>query len=163
MLQTALIAVLVILTLFQNRRLKTMSEALDKLTAEVAQIDTVIDSAISTIKGLAQQIRDSLTDPAALQRLADDLDAKSVALSAAIAESTSVVAEPVPFTPAPEPDPATEPAPADTTAETTGDDSATGTGSDGSDAGLAGDGTTIGGAAGSDVVDDGKTGKGKGK
>ena len=65
-----------------------MSAELDRLTASVAAEDTVIDSAVALINGLAQQIRDHANDPAALNALADDIDAKSAALSEAVTANT---------------------------------------------------------------------------
>lgn len=62
-----------------------MSQALDDLTAEVAAVHGVVDSAITLIQGLRQQIIDAGTDPAKLQALTDDLHAQEVALSAAVA------------------------------------------------------------------------------
>lgn len=79
-----------------------MSEQLDRLTTEVQQTGTVIDSAITLLNSLAQQIRDNATDPAALTQLADDLDAKQQALAAAITANT-------PASPAPAPAPTAAP------------------------------------------------------
>lgn len=61
-----------------------MSAELDRLTTEVQEISGEVDSAIILIGGLAQQIRDLQNEPAALAKLADDLDAKAHALGAAI-------------------------------------------------------------------------------
>ena len=65
-----------------------MSAELDRLTAEVTEMGAVVDSAVTLINGLAQQIRDLATDPAALNGLADELDAKANALAAAVAANT---------------------------------------------------------------------------
>ena len=62
-----------------------MSAELDTLTAQVTETNTVEDSAIVLIKGLADQIAALKTDPAALQALADSLHAKSDELAAAVA------------------------------------------------------------------------------
>lgn len=65
-----------------------MSAELTTLTQEVAEMGTVVDSAITLINGLAQQIRDLKDDPAALAALAASLDEKAGALSAAVAANT---------------------------------------------------------------------------
>jgi hypothetical protein len=61
-----------------------MSVELDRLTAEVAETKTVAASAVTLIEGLAQKIRDSVNDPAALTALADSLDADQTKIAAAI-------------------------------------------------------------------------------
>lgn len=69
-------------------RIATMSAALDRITQEVAETKTAIDSALTLIAGLAQQIRDLSTDPAALNALADELDAKQAEIAAAVTANT---------------------------------------------------------------------------
>jgi uncharacterized coiled-coil protein SlyX len=69
-------------------RIEEMSEALDRLTAEVAETHDAVDSAVALIAGLAQQIRDLSTDPAALNALADELDAQQAEIAAAVSENT---------------------------------------------------------------------------
>lgn len=71
-----------------------MSQQLDKLSQEVTQTTTVIDSAITLINGLSQQIRESVDDPAKLLDLANQLDAKQVALAEAVAANTPTPAAP---------------------------------------------------------------------
>lgn len=71
-----------------NAKVIRMSAQLDTLTQEVSEIGTVVDSAIVLINGLATQIAELKNDPAALQALADALDAKAAALAAAIAAGT---------------------------------------------------------------------------
>lgn len=61
---------------------------LDQIRAEVEENGSVTQSAITLIGGLAQQIRDLSTDPAALQALADQLDSQNSALAAAVAANT---------------------------------------------------------------------------
>ena len=65
-----------------------MSKELDTLTAQVAANDTVIESAIVLIQGLAAAIKAAGTDPAALQALVDSLAAEDAKLAAAVAENT---------------------------------------------------------------------------
>ncbi len=66
----------------------SMSAALDKITGEVTETKSIIESAVTLINGLAQQIRDLSEDPAALNALADDLDASSKSLADAVAANT---------------------------------------------------------------------------
>ena len=66
-----------------------MSAELDRLTTEVAETKTVIDSAITLLSGLSAQIRALKDDPAKLAALADDLDAKQQELAAAVTVNTT--------------------------------------------------------------------------
>lgn len=61
-----------------------MSAQLDTLTTEVQEAKTVSQSAVTLIQGLAQQIRDSVDDPAKLAALADELDKNTKELAAAV-------------------------------------------------------------------------------
>lgn len=81
-----------------KKELINMSAELDRLKASTAAIKTVADSAVALINGLAQQIRDNSTDPAALNALADELDADQAELAGAVSANTAP--------PAPEPEPA---------------------------------------------------------
>jgi hypothetical protein len=65
-----------------------MSEALDTLTLEVRELETVVDSAIALINGLAAQLRAIADDPAAILALAAELDAKEQELAAAVVANT---------------------------------------------------------------------------
>lgn len=72
-------------------RLQIMSDQLTALQAAVAAEDTVIDSAIALINGIAAEIAsagEAGADGPALQALADDITAKADALSAAVAANT---------------------------------------------------------------------------
>lgn len=71
-----------------NERLEIMQEQLDRLTTEVEETGTVVDSAITLLGSLSEQIRNNAGDPAALTELADKLDAKQSELAAAIAANT---------------------------------------------------------------------------
>ncbi len=77
------------------QEMKQMSAELDRLTTEVGETGTVVDSAIALIQGLAEQIRQLATDPVALGKLADDLDAKTNALAAAVEANTTPTPPPV--------------------------------------------------------------------
>lgn len=98
-----------------------MSDALDAamaaLTAEVANNDSVKDSATQMIHGLAAQIQARIGDAAALQSLVDHLKANDGAIAQAVVDGTGASLAPTPTpAPAPAPAPAATSAPADTTA-----------------------------------------------
>jgi len=69
-------------------RITTMSAELDRLTTEVGETRTVVDSAVLLLGQLADLIRANATDPAALNALADDLDRQQGDLAAAVAANT---------------------------------------------------------------------------
>jgi len=67
-----------------------MSQAdIDALRSTVEENNSVIDSAVVLINGLAAQIRDLSDDPAQLRTLADSLDQKSGELAAAVTANTA--------------------------------------------------------------------------
>jgi len=70
------------------QRLQIMSKQLDDLTADVAAEDTVVDSAVILLNGLSAALAAAGTDPVKLQTLADDITAKTAALSQAVAANT---------------------------------------------------------------------------
>lgn len=65
----------------------TMTKIQDLQTAVAAE-DTVIQSAVTLIQGLAQQIADAGTDPVALQAVIDDINAQAANLAAAVSTNT---------------------------------------------------------------------------
>ncbi len=65
-----------------------MSAILDRLTADVANLTSVDESAIALLNGLAQQIRDLAGDPAALAALADSIEAQNTSLASAVTANT---------------------------------------------------------------------------
>jgi hypothetical protein len=69
-------------------RLNAMSAALDRLTAEVGETATAVDSVLALVTGLADQIRALKEDPVKLAALADELEAKQAAIAAAVAANT---------------------------------------------------------------------------
>lgn len=87
------------------REVRIVSAELDRLALEVSEMQGAIDSAITLITGLGDMIRQIPADRAALNALADSLDAQAAALGAAVA------ANPLPVEPVPEPVP--EPPPAE--------------------------------------------------
>lgn len=77
----------------EEAELVTLAELKAKVEAEA----TVVNSAVTLINGLSQQLKDALAagaDPAAIQAIADELDAQSAALASAVAANT--IAEPTP-------------------------------------------------------------------
>lgn len=70
------------------RKVTHMSQQLDDLTTQVSANTSVIESALTLIQGLRQQIIDAGTDPAKLQALTDSLKAEDDKLAAAIADNT---------------------------------------------------------------------------
>lgn len=65
-----------------------MTEEIARLTTEVSETKTVAASAVTLIRGIAQQIRDNVANKAALTALADDLDASTNELGSAVTENT---------------------------------------------------------------------------
>jgi uncharacterized coiled-coil protein SlyX len=61
-----------------------------ELNAAVTAQRTVIDSAVTLLNGLHQQLADAIAanDPAAIQKVADDLAANTAALSQAVVTNT---------------------------------------------------------------------------
>ena len=69
-------------------KVETIMATLADLQAAVAAEDTAIDSAITLLNGLAQQIADLTPNQAAIDALAADVSAKTAALAAAITANT---------------------------------------------------------------------------
>ena len=65
-----------------------VNQDLANLQAAVAAEDTVIQSAVTLINGIAQRIADAGTDPVALQALTADVQAQASALAAAVTANT---------------------------------------------------------------------------
>ncbi len=72
-------------------KLEAIMSALDDLTAAVAAEDTVIDSAITLLKGLKDALDAAGTDPVALAALSADIAAKTTQLSDAVTANTPAV------------------------------------------------------------------------
>lgn len=79
------------------RKVNAMANELDRIESEVTDISGAVDSAVALLDKLAQLIRDNAGDPARLNKIADDIDAKGNALAAAVVAN--------------DPDAPTEPAP----------------------------------------------------
>jgi hypothetical protein len=69
-------------------RTEQMALDLVPLTTEVSEISTVVDSAVSLLSSIAQDIRDNVANQAKLTELAAQLDTKARVLGEAIAAST---------------------------------------------------------------------------
>jgi len=70
-----------------------MSKQLDEIAAATHRTETVIDSAIVLIQGFAAQIAALKDDPVALEALANEMNAKSDTLAAAVAANTPAAPE----------------------------------------------------------------------
>jgi TolA-binding protein len=68
--------------------IQTMSAQVQRIQDDVTNLTSISQSAIALIVGLAQQVRDNATDPAALNALADQLEASSADLAEAVAANT---------------------------------------------------------------------------
>jgi len=71
-----------------ERREKIMSAELDALTTQVTANESLEQSAITLIQGIAAQLAAIKDDPAKIQALADSLKASADTLSAAIVANT---------------------------------------------------------------------------
>lgn len=71
-----------------NGKVNVMSQQLADLKAQVERSNTVAQSAVTLIQGLAAQIASLKDDPAALQLLSDQLKAQSDSLAAAVSANT---------------------------------------------------------------------------
>lgn len=68
---------------------ESLMAILDPLTAEVAESKTIMESAVVLIEGIAAKLEAAKNDPVEIQRLADELNASSEPLAAAVAANTS--------------------------------------------------------------------------
>ena len=75
------------------------SEAVTRLTEEVAEAKTVNASARTLIAGLAERVRAVAGDEAATLALATELDAENAAMAQAVADGTIAEGEPTPTEP----------------------------------------------------------------
>lgn len=74
---------------FTNKRTLKMTAELERLRSEVADITSTVDAAAALIASMSTQIRENADNPAALNALADSLDASQAKLAAAVASGTS--------------------------------------------------------------------------
>lgn len=75
------------------QKLKTMADKFDVLTTEVSDLGTVVDSAVTLLDNIADQIADAKDDPEQIQVIVDGIRAKKTALAAAVAKNTSAAGE----------------------------------------------------------------------
>lgn len=75
------------LRLLQEQQ-KTMTAELQRLTATVTKLTNADDSMIALFKGLSAQLTAAKEDPAAVQLIADNLDAEAAKVSAAVLANT---------------------------------------------------------------------------
>lgn len=87
-----------------NQMEARMSKQLDDLAAAVEKVNQVEASAVTLIRGLAQQIQDAGTDANKLNDLRDSLLSRAAELGDAVAANT-------PASPTPPAEPATPPTP----------------------------------------------------
>jgi chromosome segregation ATPase len=76
-----------------NRKVNEMSAVLDRLTQQVSETKTVIDSAILLIQGLRDQLIAAQNDPERIQELIDELDASEQSLAQAVSDNTEPITE----------------------------------------------------------------------
>lgn len=76
-------------------------DAIDDLQAAVTAEDTVIASAVTLLNGIPALIAAAGTDPAKLQALTADIQAKTQALSQAVVANTPAASAPTSGTAAP--------------------------------------------------------------
>lgn len=70
-----------------------MTKAMEDLTREVAESRTVVQSAVTLIRGFKAKLDAAMADQAKLQELSDSLDADANTLAAAVAENTDAQPE----------------------------------------------------------------------
>lgn len=80
-----------------------MTQALDRLTAEVAEQRSATGSLIALVGGLADQLRQNAGDEEAIMTLADDLDAQQQEIADAVSANTPEAEAPSGETPVPAP------------------------------------------------------------
>lgn len=79
-----------------REREDAMSAEMDRLTEEVRQNRTVMESATTLLGTLARRVRDTAGDADAANRLADELDANTGTLAQAVTANTPAEGEPAP-------------------------------------------------------------------
>ena len=91
------------LALAVNQLEDTVALDMSRLESEVSENTDVVSGAAALLATLAQEVRDTAGDPAAVAALADKLDANNQALAAAVAANTPAAPEPAPEEPPAEP------------------------------------------------------------
>lgn len=80
----------------QTERLASMALDLSRLSAEIAENNDAISSAVTLLNQIAQELRDAAGNQAAVNALADQLDTQSNNLAAAVVANTPSAPEPTP-------------------------------------------------------------------
>lgn len=75
--------------------IQKMSAELDRISAEVTEMSDAVDSAVTLLGRLADLIRNNAGDPAALKKIADDLDSSGTKLAEAVVANTPADPDPV--------------------------------------------------------------------
>lgn len=75
-------------------RTDNLTAALDRITAEVAETRGAVQSFIVFAAGIAEQLRQNAHDEAAINALADDLDAGQAEIAAAMIAEPATPADP---------------------------------------------------------------------
>jgi hypothetical protein len=78
------------------QRLNKMALNFTQLESEVSEMSSAVDSAVTLLQSIAQEIRDSAGNQQKLNKLATDLDAKANVLAEAIAANTPADPNPDP-------------------------------------------------------------------
>lgn len=79
-----------------ERRIKRMASEIDRIETDVTAIGGAVDSAVALLGKLADLIRNNANDPARLNKIADDIEAKSKALADAVVANDPDASPPAP-------------------------------------------------------------------
>lgn len=88
-----LLIIIILLLIYLILKQKIMNAEIEKLSAEVAEATTVMQSAATLIEGISQQIKDAAGDKTKLTELTNTLDTESNRLAAKVAENTAAEGE----------------------------------------------------------------------
>lgn len=80
----------------QAERMNAMALDLSRLSAEIAENNSAIQSAVTLLNQIAQELRDAAGNQDAVNALADQLDTQSNNLAAAVVANTPAAPEPTP-------------------------------------------------------------------
>lgn len=75
---------------------KRIMSLLDDIQADVVDESTVIDSVVTLLGNISQQLKDAGTDPVKLQAIKDGIDANKAKLAAAVVANTPAATPPTP-------------------------------------------------------------------
>jgi uncharacterized protein with von Willebrand factor type A (vWA) domain len=109
LVERQVVPVLILVQTILTRMEASMANDFSKLQAAVAQESTVIDSAITLLNGLAEQIRNLPAEQGAIDALARQVQDKTDVLAQAVATNTGAAGLEQQFNPPPAPEPAPVP------------------------------------------------------